>query len=124
MAAAVLARRHRKARRLGRDLRELDAAALHQFRIRIKKLRYAAEFLGDLWPRRRTRHYLTALKNLQQALGDWHDMSVAEARVTELQRHGAEDVAAWLAAGEKRQREAALACWHRFARRSPFWEDD
>jgi len=49
-AAEVMRAYHAKVRKLGKKIRKLDAAGLHRLRIRIKKLRYATEFLGGLWP--------------------------------------------------------------------------
>jgi CHAD domain-containing protein len=72
-AAEVIQNCHRKARKLGKKVRILDSTELHRLRIRIKKLRYAAEFFGTLWPVHRTKKYLSTLKDLQQALGTYHD---------------------------------------------------
>ena len=69
---------HDKARKLGSKVRELDPQEIHRLRIRIKKLRYATDFFGGLWPNRRTERYLAALKGLQEALGEFHDTTVAD----------------------------------------------
>ena len=77
-AAQVMQTFHNKARKLGRRVREVDPPEIHRLRIRIKKLRYAADFFGGLWPNRRTERYLAALKSLQEALGEFHDTTVAD----------------------------------------------
>jgi CHAD domain-containing protein len=122
VAALVLEAHHRKAARLGRRLKRLDTPALHRLRIRIKKLRYAAEFLVPYAPGRGTKRYLAALRDLQQALGAWHDLAIAEARLAALHPAGAAPLADWLAAREAAQREAARQAWRRFTRRKRFWD--
>jgi len=58
-------------------LAKLDAAnapvteaVLHQYRILSKRARYAAEFAG---PSPEAASFISAIKALQDALGDWHD---------------------------------------------------
>jgi CHAD domain-containing protein len=45
-------------------------ALLHQYRILSKRARYAAEFA---LPSAKAEHFITGVKRLQDALGDWHD---------------------------------------------------
>src|SRR5689334_3134035 len=45
----------------------------HKLRIALKKLRYAAEFFAPLYPKRRTKKYIKALKGLLDALGAAND---------------------------------------------------
>jgi CHAD domain-containing protein len=78
-AAEVMQTFHDKALKLGGKVRKLDPPEIHRLRIRIKKLRYATDFFGGLWPNRRTDRYLAALKGLQQDLGEFHDLTVAGA---------------------------------------------
>ncbi len=120
VATAILEVRDHKARRLGRKLRKLDTLALHRLRIRIKKLRYAAEFLCGSWPGKRTRRYLASLRDLQQALGSWHDAAVAQALVAHLA--AVPPVAEWLATQEQQRRREVEDAWRDFARRRRFWD--
>jgi len=46
--AEVMRSRHRKVRKLGEQIRDLGSEELHELRIRIKRLRYAAEFFQDI----------------------------------------------------------------------------
>jgi CHAD domain-containing protein len=48
----------------------IDAATLHQYRIRTKRARYAAEFAV---PSAESRKFIAGIKRVQDALGDWHD---------------------------------------------------
>ena len=52
-----------------------DQAHLHQFRIAAKRLRYRAELLVDLG-HAKIKPLVEDLKDLQTALGDWHDRCV------------------------------------------------
>lgn len=130
-AAHVLGKRHRKALELGRDFSELSAAARHQVRIALKKLRYATEFFQALYPGKRTKPYLAALKELQDDLGHLNDVAVAEqlirsavayARgdVTDL-RAGGGLVLGWHARGVADLEPATARDWKAFARKEAFW---
>jgi CHAD domain-containing protein len=79
-AAGELRRRFRKVRKNGRKLATLSPRRRHKLRIRVKKLRYAAEFFGSLYGARgqakRRKTFVAALEWLQDGLGDLNDISV------------------------------------------------
>lgn len=79
-AGETLGRRRHKLVK-GKPLDELPEEALHARRIKGKKLRYAAEFFAALYPgdkSRKARHAFTkALGDLQDSLGNVHDLAVA-----------------------------------------------
>ncbi len=77
-AVEELTRRRRKIKKEGKHLATLDPAARHRLRIRVKKLRYAAEFFSKLFPgkKRRKRELLASLRKLQDTLGDVNDVAV------------------------------------------------
>jgi CHAD domain-containing protein len=78
-ARELLESRARKAHALGVDLPSRSAPELHALRIRLKKLRYAADFLQSLFPHpKRARRYLRRLARLQDTLGHLNDVAVAE----------------------------------------------
>jgi len=127
--ADVLTAYHDRTCRLGRKLRELDTPGLHRLRIRIKKLRYATEFFGTLWPGRATKRYLAALKDLQKTLGQLHDNATAPGLVIRLRSRdratGTRTTTAlerWLAKDQREGRKEAAVLWDRFAARAPFWK--
>src|SRR5262249_51568726 len=64
-ASSVLEDRHRKVLKHDEGLAALGAAELHRLRIRIKKLRYAAEFFSSLYEKKEVRDYVDALTSLQ-----------------------------------------------------------
>jgi triphosphatase len=79
-AAEVLGRRRRKLSR-ARPIARLSDEALHDLRIKGKKLRYAAEFFAALYPgeeaRKTRRSFARAIGKLQDQLGSMHDLAVA-----------------------------------------------
>jgi len=85
-AAEQLARRWRKVCKKGKSLAQLDARDRHKLRIQVKKLRYAAEFFGELFRRkrasRRRKKFIAALEHLQDGLGDLNDIMVDENLIT------------------------------------------
>jgi triphosphatase len=132
-AAHVLAKRQRKALKLGRHFDELSAQERHQVRIALKKLRYATEFFAELYPKKHTKPYLATLKELQDALGHLNDVAVAEELIGTLSeraapradgadlRGGGGLVLGWHGRGVADLEPATLSAWKAFADREPFW---
>jgi len=131
-AGHLLGKRHRRALRLGEGFADLTPAERHRVRIALKKLRYTAEFFEGLFGRKRTRAYVAALKELQDALGHLNDVAVAESALGRLIEgageprltlaRGAGTVLGWLARGTVEVEPQARAAWQRFVARKPFWD--
>lgn len=89
-AARELRRRHKKLVKQLAGLAQFDPAERHRLRIRTKRLRYAVEFFGNLFTGRRNARYrdrlLSALKDLQSALGDLNDLANRDRLVPEIIR--------------------------------------
>lgn len=87
-AAKRLERQWRRIKRSGDDLASLDPEGRHRLRIRIKKLRYATEFVAGLYAEgalsSRNEDFLAALKSLQERLGDLNDAWTAETLASSL----------------------------------------
>jgi CHAD domain-containing protein len=83
-ARDVLRRRDRKLRKLLKKFDELDGAARHQVRLRVKKQRYAASFLAGLFDRKRAAAYIQTAAGLQDALGFANDRAVAAHVVSDI----------------------------------------
>jgi inorganic triphosphatase YgiF len=77
-AARTLDRRLGKLLKRGRRLATRDDAARHAARIEAKKLRYAAEGFGGLWPEKKADRFIRRLKRLQDRLGALNDIATAE----------------------------------------------
>jgi len=58
---------------------ETPPEALHRLRIECKKLRYLLEFFRSLYPENEMMPLITALKRLQDNLGDFNDLEVQQA---------------------------------------------
>ena len=99
VAPGILARRHQKAMKLGRKVRELDAAGLHELRKELKKLRYSVDMFAPLYEGGRMRSYLRALKELQDSFGSMNDAVMASEALTGPEAPGAADPAAQRAVG-------------------------
>ncbi len=79
---------HRSATKAARRARRSgDPADFHRTRIRLKRLRYALEFVSDIYERR-TARYLRHVVKLQDGLGLMQDARVAAARLHELATAG------------------------------------
>ena len=129
-ADAMLAKRHRQARKRGRHFARLDAEARHQLRITLKKLRYAAEFFRALYPAKPVRRYLKELAALQEALGHLNDVATVAKLVRQLEAEpeapagwslGAGIVLGWRARGLADLEPELVRDWEAFADAEPFW---
>jgi triphosphatase len=119
-------------RKLEKKIRRDDArfAALgdderHQLRKRIKRLRYAAELVGSLWPQRPVQKFLRRLQKAQTPLGQLNDAVVALELYRNLAR---QDPRAWFAAGWLAARKEALLApcnkiFADLATRRGFWRE-
>ena len=132
-AAHLLGKRQRKALKLGRQFAQLSAEERHKVRIALKKLRYATEFFETLYPKKESKPYLAALKDLQDRLGHLNDVAVAERLISELfdDADGSTDgngigwggglVLGWHARGVAEIEPATVRAWQEFAELKPFW---
>lgn len=133
VAHSLLDQRYAAVRQAGRRFASLSSEGRHKLRIQIKKLRYATEFFGSLYPPDRLNEFLADLKRLQDQLGTANDIDVARRLVKEIIRplkgkerarlsYAAGLVVGWHShvAGD-REKQLRLA-WHRFIRRPPYWQ--
>ncbi len=127
IAPRLLARAHKRLRRYPARLKRLEEEQLHQLRIEGKRLRYMAEFLGELYPGPQKDRYVKRLRRLQSALGRWHDAVVA----VEIQREiGAEPdrpqihafFSGWYADECRTARRQMKKAWKKFRGTAPFWK--
>jgi CHAD domain-containing protein len=76
-ARAALARADRNALKKGGRIDWSKADGRHALRIRLRRLRYACEFLRGAFPERDAEPLICSLKHLQDLLGDLNDLEVA-----------------------------------------------
>ncbi len=78
VAPDLVSRRYKKWRKTGRNLsEESPPEEYHEFRKEGKRLRYALEFLGDVYGDKPTARLVKPLKELQDGLGRHQDLIVA-----------------------------------------------
>jgi CHAD domain-containing protein len=87
-AAEQMSTRRKKCRKLGPTIDHLDPGQLHVLRIRVKKLRYTAEFFESLYtdhrPYKACNKFLAETRNLQDALGGLNDVTTRRALFADL----------------------------------------
>ena len=127
----VLETRHRKVVRRAHKLEQLDSERLHRLRIAIKKLRYAATYLGPAFASPAAKAYIEATVRLQGALGALNDRAAAAQVVADLAlaARPSEDVtlplkvlAKQAASGSKRRRRRLERAWKDFRKVERFWQ--
>ena len=123
-ATAVLRKRWKRMRDTGKTLEHLDHPALHDFRLKAKRLRYAAEFFASLFPEKPTARFLRRLSGLQEHLGTFNDTAVAGALLREL--NGKPGFPGGLVLGFAAARAAGIRprieeAWEKLRRQEGFW---
>lgn len=129
LAEMLLERRHQQVQRRGRHLARLSDPQRHRLRVTAKKLRYAAEFFANLYPRKATRRYIQALAGLQDVLGALNDNATALNSAAQLCerahdprcRQEAGILIGWSASVMGRLLQAMGQAWKAYRRRRPFW---
>ncbi len=77
VARKVICNRNKKVLEFGKNLLIISSdKQLHRLRIAGKKLRYLLEFFNSLFPQTEMKFLIKRLKNLQDNLGDYHDLAV------------------------------------------------
>jgi CHAD domain-containing protein len=133
VASRLIDEHYRAVLTAGEHFADLGAEDRHRLRIRIKKLRYAAEFFGSLYRKRRVTPYLEVLKTLQDRLGSENDVAVARRLLlrTSKARRGKERgrlsyaaglVVGWHGHVADGREERLRVIWDRFIARPPFWD--
>ena len=102
---------------------ELTPKAQHQLRRKIKQLRYSAESVASLYAEKKVRHYLKLLHAVQDTLGYYQDLVIAERilSATAQQEPGAWYAAGWVNARQEFARQQAARTLADFSKAQPFW---
>jgi inorganic triphosphatase YgiF len=120
----------RRVRKRARQIETLDIEARHELRKELKKLRYAIEFLGSLYPRRRLRTFLRLLKTLQETFGFLNDSAMAGRLLSQSGLEGMgiaghDRAAGWISGEAQAKADAAwkhaIASWYGLKQARPFW---
>ena len=133
-ARKVIDERYQEVILAGEAFESLSEEKRHAVRIQIKKLRYAVEFFGSLYPKKAFANYLAALKKLQDGLGANNDLAVARTLLGGAIKsaRGKEKVRLSYAAGvvvgwhshvfDGRERDLTKL-WEGFSQSEPFWNE-
>ena len=132
LAAAVLDRRLKKAKKRAKHLSKLDIAERHRLRIALKKLRYTAEFFAPQFEAKSVSAFLGTLGRLQDLFGALNDAATAEhildrisAHASGTDAHGLPEASAFVLGWHQSRIpltwEKAKKRWKRFAKTDAFW---
>jgi CHAD domain-containing protein len=138
LADRMLTARLRQSRKGARHLETLSDSARHRLRIKLKKLRYTAEFFAPLYPKKDVEPFLERLSRMQDILGGLNDVAVARTTLESLveRNYTEQDVspaevsfAAGIVYGWHLDRAArswgkGVKRWKRFAKAEPFWHTE
>jgi len=119
--ARRLARWHRHIQREGKRFAELPESRRHALRKRVKTLRYGVEFVAALFQPHEVACYLKRLHALQDALGQYVDLSLTLKWLQEVlpEDPNAAFARGWLGTQSKRQGAACAKILTRFEKISP-----
>ena len=124
-AADELTRRLKKIRKQGKKLDELTPAKRHKLRIRAKELRYAMEFLADVFPGKkqttRRKAAVSSLKSLQDALGALNDIVAYERLVAQVAPSRRRVILGTQLARSGELERSAERAYSRLIKTKPFW---
>lgn len=84
LAGEVLDRGLHKVKEVGERLNELTTEERHDFRKRLKKLRYPAEFFASLFDAKGAKKFFAGLTDLQDDLGSLNDVATARELLQEM----------------------------------------
>lgn len=139
LANALLSKRLRRSKKLGRGFKSLSTDARHEVRISLKKLRYASEFFRSLYDQDQSKAYIQVLSRMQDLLGHLNDVAVSERLLNDLLKqratgpqfkpiHMTVHVAAGRVQGWYAHRVSAgeadiLERWNNLVTHRPFWDE-
>ena len=124
-ARGALERAHRRLLEAVERVDWNDAPGRHRVRILVKRLRYGCECFAAAWPDSAMAPFLTALRRLQEILGDLNDIEVQRRLLADIAGAGATlQVNARLRKLGARERGLIAKlrrAWRAFAAVSPYW---
>ncbi len=124
-ADALLQKEQQRLIKRGRTLEGATPRERHRVRIAAKRTRYAAEFFASLYPGKRVRPYVAAVRALQDELGSLNDAAVAKRLLAELcegndaLREGAALVGGYLASRAEAGEPNVRKLWRKMAPNKP-----
>jgi inorganic triphosphatase YgiF len=130
-ADEILEKRWRRILDAGAGVDFSAPETLHPMRLRLKKLRYAAQFFRDLYPADARKPFFAAMRQLQDAFGAVNDAVVAQhiaAGAGEgfgaAAARAAGFIAGYRSAGAKASSASIAGKWRDFAAAAPYWRNE
>ena len=124
--AKQLSRLRRRVKKSGANLCDLTVDERHELRISAKRLRYATEFFATTFPGRksdkRRSESLSALCDLQDSLGVFHDIATRHALRAAAKGDAFAHLPGQDMAEEKKQLKEARRAYARFIEVKAFWK--
>lgn len=128
IATGLLRKRHRKLMRTAEGFATMPLEQRHEVRIAAKKLRYAIDYLGGLFPGDAARTYRKGMSRLQDDLGHLNDAAITSDLVDQLAagdteaRIGAAMVKGWYAHRLAAIEPEMVDAWLAFSNTPIFWK--
>lgn len=131
LAGATLAKRDKKVRKRMRRLAEVDDTTRHEIRIEVKKLRYAVDFFGSLYPHGKVQKLSSRLGAVQDLLGLMNDIVVSHRLLRDVAAASGDAdrlwtagmIAGWHGARKAELMEKSVDAWRAYKRLPRFWGD-
>ncbi|MDJ0787233.1 MAG: CHAD domain-containing protein [Myxococcota bacterium] len=131
----LLAKRHKRVKRMGAELASCSIAELHAFRIEMKKLRYAVEFHRSLFDPELADPYIQRSSRLQDVLGTLNDVVTTERMLDVLltrmgdecrpeHQRAAGFLLGWMDHLARARLTKLDRLWRRFRKTRVFWKQD
>ncbi len=126
-AVSVLNKRYKRVCKRGKYFEQLTIDDLHQLRIDIKKLRYAAQFFSSVFAKHpQTKEQLTLLGLIQDNLGELNDVAIARTLLhdvgMEFEHPVRQLLEGWYACSAKDEKQRLEPLWQQFTSDKPFWQ--
>lgn len=136
-APDILEKPYRKLRKAGKGLKRQLPEQRHRVRIKLKKLRYAVDFLGGLYDNKDARPFLARLRQLQDEFGHLNDVAQTSELASKLVRPpaglpkpsdrakvAAGTVLGWHANELRAIERPLLKNWSKFKATQPPWQTE
>lgn len=123
LATAEIKHMHRQLLKDAENCLDLNDMMWHRMRKRLKRLRYCVEFISSLYDKKQVRQYLNALSPVQDILGQYNDVLIAEALFKQqVEQHPQAWFAlGWLAAHREQLRLESASALQQLQYAKVFW---
>ncbi|MHA3055702.1 CHAD domain-containing protein [Acinetobacter sp. ANC 4633] len=123
LVGAEIKHMHRQLLKDAESCLDLNDMMWHRMRKRLKRLRYCVEFISSLYDKKQVRQYLNALSPVQDILGQYNDVLIAEALFKQQVQHHPKAWFAlgWLAAHREQLRLESASALQQLQHAKIFW---